>query len=167
MLQTTFSNAFSWMKIYEFWLKFQRRLFLRVQSTIFQHWFNIPAPPRWQAIIRTNVDPVHDAYIICSTRGRWDKWHVSTWTNADLPIVPPRTNHSEIWFKVQNKCMSKWHLQNLFCLGFLKLMEQLVQRASWSQWSSLCKGLLEANGAACAKGSLKLMEQLLQRASWS
>ena len=37
--QTTFSSAFSWMKIFEFRLKFPWSLFLRVQSTIFQHWF--------------------------------------------------------------------------------------------------------------------------------
>ena len=37
--QTTFSNAFSWMKIFEFRLKFHWSLFLRVQSTIFQHRF--------------------------------------------------------------------------------------------------------------------------------
>ena len=37
--QTTFSSAFSWMKIFWFWLKFHWSLFLRVQLTIFQHWF--------------------------------------------------------------------------------------------------------------------------------
>ena len=37
--QTTFSRAFSWMKIFEFRLKFHWNLFLRVQLTIFQHWF--------------------------------------------------------------------------------------------------------------------------------
>ena len=37
--QTTFSSAFSWMKMFEFQLKFQWHLFLRVQSIIFQHWF--------------------------------------------------------------------------------------------------------------------------------
>ena len=36
--QTTIWNAFSWMKIYEFRLKFHRSLFLRVALTIFQHW---------------------------------------------------------------------------------------------------------------------------------
>ena len=35
--QTTFSNAFSWMKMYECWLRFQWSLFLKVQLTIFQH----------------------------------------------------------------------------------------------------------------------------------
>ena len=37
--QTTFSSAFSWMKIFEFRLKFHWSLFLRVQLTILQHWF--------------------------------------------------------------------------------------------------------------------------------
>ena len=37
--QTTFSNAFSWMKMYEFLLRFDWRLLLRVQLTIFHHWF--------------------------------------------------------------------------------------------------------------------------------
>ena len=37
--QTTLSNAFSWIKILEFRLKFHWSLFLRVQLTIFQHWF--------------------------------------------------------------------------------------------------------------------------------
>ena len=37
--QTTFSNAFSWMKIFEFRLEFYWSLFLRFQLTIFQHWF--------------------------------------------------------------------------------------------------------------------------------
>ena len=37
--QTTFSNVFSSMKMFEFWLKFHWSLFPRVQLTIFQHWF--------------------------------------------------------------------------------------------------------------------------------
>ena len=37
--KTTFSSAFSWMKMFEFRLKFHWGLFLRVQLTIFHHWF--------------------------------------------------------------------------------------------------------------------------------
>ena len=37
--QTTSSSGFSWMKMFEFRLKFQWSLFLSVQLTIFQHWF--------------------------------------------------------------------------------------------------------------------------------
>ena len=39
IFHTTFSDAFTWMKMYEFWLRFHWSLFLRVQLTIFQHWF--------------------------------------------------------------------------------------------------------------------------------
>ena len=40
ILQTIFSNAFSWMKMYEFRLRFHWSMFLRFESTIFQHWFH-------------------------------------------------------------------------------------------------------------------------------
>ena len=39
IFQTTLSNAFSWMKMLEFRLKFHWNLFIRVQLTTFQHWF--------------------------------------------------------------------------------------------------------------------------------
>ena len=35
---TTFSNAFSWLKMYKFRLRFHWNLFPRVQLTLFQHW---------------------------------------------------------------------------------------------------------------------------------
>ena len=38
MFQTTFSNAVSWTKIYQFWLKFHWNLIVKVQLTIVQHW---------------------------------------------------------------------------------------------------------------------------------
>ena len=60
IFQTAFSNAFSWMKMFEFRLKFHWSLFLKVQLTIFQHGSdNDFAPNRRQAIIWTNDDPVH------------------------------------------------------------------------------------------------------------
>ena len=39
ILQMAFSNTFSWMKIFEFQLRFHWSLFPRVQLTICQHWF--------------------------------------------------------------------------------------------------------------------------------
>ena len=41
ILQTTFSDAFSSMEMFEFQLKFHWSLFLRVQLTISQYWFII------------------------------------------------------------------------------------------------------------------------------
>ena len=37
--QTVFSDEFSWMKRFEFWLKFHWQFSLRVQLTITQRWF--------------------------------------------------------------------------------------------------------------------------------
>ena len=37
--QTTFSNAFFWMQMFEFWLRFHWILSLMVQLAIFQDWF--------------------------------------------------------------------------------------------------------------------------------
>ena len=37
---TTIPNAFSWMKVYKFQLRFHWSLFLRVKLTISQHWFS-------------------------------------------------------------------------------------------------------------------------------
>ena len=39
IFQTTFSNAFSWMRMYRFRIRFHWSLFPRDQLTIFQHWF--------------------------------------------------------------------------------------------------------------------------------
>ena len=39
IFQTTISTPFSWMKKFELRLKFHWNLFLRVQLTMFQHWF--------------------------------------------------------------------------------------------------------------------------------
>ena len=39
VISQTISNAFSWMKMYELRLHFHWNWFLRVQLTIFQHWF--------------------------------------------------------------------------------------------------------------------------------
>ena len=36
--QLILTNAFSWMNVYKFRLKFHWSMFLKVQSTIFQHW---------------------------------------------------------------------------------------------------------------------------------
>ena len=60
IFQTTFSNAFSWMKMYNFSFRFHWRLFLRVQLTKYQHWFTY-------AIIWTNVGLVY--WRICTSLG--------------------------------------------------------------------------------------------------
>ena len=59
--QTTFPNAFSWMKFFfPFWFEFHRSFFQGFNLL----WINVGscnslATNRWQAIIWTNADPVH------------------------------------------------------------------------------------------------------------
>ena len=53
VFQTTFSNALSWMELYEFRLMFHLSLFLRSELTILQHWF------RW----RLAADQATDHYL--------------------------------------------------------------------------------------------------------
>ena len=70
---TTFSNGFSWMKMYEFRLKFHWSFFLMVQLTIYQHWFRY----WWLADQETShylnqswhSPPTHT----CVTRPQWVK----------------------------------------------------------------------------------------------
>ena len=41
IFQTTFSNGFSWMELYDFRLKFHGISFLEFELTLFQHWFRL------------------------------------------------------------------------------------------------------------------------------
>ena len=60
VISQTFSNVFSWMKIHQFRFIFHWSLFLRVELTIFKHWYL--APTRRQAIIWNNDGKFTDAY---------------------------------------------------------------------------------------------------------
>ena len=71
--QTTFSNAFSSMKMTKLWFKFHWNMFSGVQLTISQHWF------RWWL----GAEQATSHYLnqwwpsslthICGTRGKWVK----------------------------------------------------------------------------------------------
>ena len=39
VFHTTFSAAFSWMKMFQIWIQFDWSSFLKIQMTIIQHWF--------------------------------------------------------------------------------------------------------------------------------
>ena len=72
IFQTTFSIAFSWMKMYEFWLRFHCSLFPRVKLAIFHICSdNGLAPVRRQAIIWTNDGSSTDADMRHSASVSW------------------------------------------------------------------------------------------------
>ena len=65
IFQMAFSNAFSWMKIYKFWLKFLRIWFLMVQLTIYSIGSdNGLVPARRQAIVWTNYGQFIDGLYV-------------------------------------------------------------------------------------------------------
>ena len=110
--QTTFSNAFYWVKMYGFRLKFHWSLFLRVQLTIFQHWFQIMA---WR---RPGDKPLSKAMMvnlpthICVTRPQW----VNNYESVNiylgkgqkcLPLVTTGPTHAKL-VSLTSPCCSGW-----------------------------------------------------------
>ena len=77
ILQTTLSNAFSWIKMNEFWFNFHWSLFkgpIEQYSSIDSD--NDLAPARWHAIVWTIAGYFADAYMRYSDqRGRTWIWH--------------------------------------------------------------------------------------------
>ena len=72
ILQTKFSNAFSWRKMYEFWLKFHWSLFLRVQKH----------GPR--ASVTTKPRPSASVFVYWVPRAMFFTRHGRPWSN---PII--------------------------------------------------------------------------------
>ena len=70
--QTTFSNAFSWTKMQEFRLKFHWSLFLKVQLTIFHHWFRQWLGGEQATSHYLNQWWPSSTTHICVTRPQWD-----------------------------------------------------------------------------------------------
>ena len=60
IFQTTFSNAFSWMKMCKFWLRFLWGLFTRVQLTILQHWFR-----KWLGAVQATSHYLNQWWLVC------------------------------------------------------------------------------------------------------
>ena len=76
--QTTFSNEFSWMKMYEFRLTFHWSWFLGVQSTIFEHWFR-----QWLGADQASSHYLNQRWLdyrrICVTRPQWVNTERKSW----------------------------------------------------------------------------------------
>ena len=60
IFQTTFSNAFSSVKMYEFRLRFHWGLFRMVQLTIFQHWFR-----KWLGTGQATSHYLNQWWLVC------------------------------------------------------------------------------------------------------
>ena len=85
ILQTTFSNAFSWMKMLELRLKFHWSLFSMVQLIISQHWF------RWwpgaEQASSNYLNQWWSSLLICVTWPQWVKLPYYGYFSADIPYA--------------------------------------------------------------------------------
>ena len=87
ILQTTFLNAFSWMKMYEFRLKFHWSLFIRVQLTALVQimaW-RLPGDKPWSEPMMVRLSThicVTRPQWVTTRRYRWQKILVWNWHQA-------------------------------------------------------------------------------------
>ena len=85
IFQTTFSNAFPWMKMYEFRSKFHWVLFPGVQLTIFQHWFVY-----WRIYASFGLNEL-------TTSTRTLKGLMRCWNASQLNRYPSHVSHALNW----------------------------------------------------------------------
>ena len=115
VLQATLSNAFSWMKMLELRLIFHWSLFLRVQLTIFQHWF------RWWL----GAGEATSHYL--------NQWWLVYWRiYASLGLNELISALFKLWFTC---CSDSWlSLHWLVCDTLASRVGQLDrQRSAWKQ----------------------------------
>ena len=138
VFQTTFLNGFSWIKIYEFRLKFLWSLFLGAQLTIYQHWFRkwlgadqatshylnqwwliywriyaslgLIELTHWGRVMHTCVSKLT---IIGADNGLSPGRHQAIiWTNAGILLIEPLSkNLSEIFIEIHIFSFKKMHLK--------------------------------------------------------
>ena len=88
--QTTFSNAFSWMKMNEFCLWFHWSLFLRFELTIFQHWFR-----KWLGASQATSRYLNQGWLVY--------WHI--YASLCLNELSQYTNDSQINYHIFYTCI--------------------------------------------------------------
>ena len=122
--QTTFSNRFSWVKMYEFRLTFHWSLFQGVQLTIFQHWFQVMA---WR---RPGDKPLSEPMMgrfsthICVTRPQWVKVQLCSGPNHVV---------SQIHYLSDSLLsLNQWYNQH-FCYDLFLCMPHRIIRV-WVLW---------------------------------
>ena len=99
--QTTFSNAFAWMKIIELLFKFHWSFILAVKLTITQHVFdNGLAPNRGRVIIWTNADPVYRRIYAALGGDELTHWGLHKMTEISQTTFPNAFVFWSIWYVV-------------------------------------------------------------------
>ena len=121
IFQTTYSNAFSWMKIVVFWWQFHWNLFPKVQLTIFQHWTG--AKPLSEPMVMISL--TH----ICITWPQWvkDFREIACWVYVQNQHLHKLQGFSAIG----KKFLSRKCIKTLICKMSSILSRPQYDKASW------------------------------------
>ena len=132
IFQTTFSNAFSWIKLYEFGVKFRWSLFLKVQLTI-SLWDRKRTQWATWGLIRTKKDSFWVG------RLKWSHcWSqmVSFWV-AVRKLLPLGARLVSFWMVGNHRVSNRltWSQLVLFWVAYRKAPPQRTKMASfWVVW---------------------------------
>ena len=99
--ETTFLDAFSWMKMSEFRLQFDWNLFSRVQLTIFLHWFRL-----WLGAEQVTNHYLNQCWPsslmhIRGTGGRWVKFYNAIMFPIYVYMIPMFITMTGLWGVIQ------------------------------------------------------------------
>ena len=123
--QTAFSNAFSWMKIYQFRQRFHRFLFVRFELTIFHHWFR-----EWLGTVQATNHYLNQWWLVyLHIYVTWSQW-VNAFTFHWYPF----------W------CVLFLEIcRNVSCLKLFSSTGHVVLNNQWQQillWLSFSRGVI-------------------------
>ena len=151
-IQTTFCNAFPWMKIFVFWLKFQWSLFLGVQLIITELWFR-----KWLGAGQATSHYLNQWWpsLMTHVRFTWPQWVKSLETGLSLEKLVQADNEEIIkflhcWLFVRGIHQSPWIALTKGQLygsisplvRYLHVLTHFINRAETSIWKTLCKTAL-------------------------
>ena len=103
ILRMAFSNAFTWMKTFEFQIKFHWNMFLGLQLTINQYWFR-----KWLGLIHKSIPEL--MLTSCNllydiSRRQWVYW---TWKCRSIKVTRPHCDNNSSACSFQDPSKSQY-----------------------------------------------------------
>ena len=109
IFQTTFPRTFTWMKMYEFRLRFHWSLFLRVHITIFpywlRYWFDVEQAKshyvnQWRPSLLTHICDTRLSELSSIRYLVEAEWHIFVWVKLGYHWSAPSRYLHQYWFIV-------------------------------------------------------------------
>ena len=126
--QRTFSNPFSWMKMFEYRLKFHWNVFSEVQLTIFQRWFRY-----WLGAVQATSHYLNQWWLvyrrIYASLGL-NELTCKLTTRGSLSV--PKHYLNQCWLLVN------WKLRNKFQWNLKQSTAIFICKNKFTKWEALC-----------------------------